>query len=356
MAASALFSQDIMSSFTDFAPLPRQPQPRHLLQPHLLSARDTTDNHLNHWLSQQYHMQHHQPMGRINTSLASSTRQQEATVDEMGGSDYTFTTHPPNDDALGLGGLGLYMYPNQMPMQQNVASSPHHSRSAFSNNQWNQTSSYSSANEHTLTAQPYMMANFSHSQESINNTLSPYLVSTSPSTHMSPTCSDPSLSPLYSASSRLPTPTTPGSTSQSFKRSPTMTNEMLFVMDPAQQESSSGSDRPRYTHREQLNLFREALNLPMDGAGPFIPQMMYKPHTTSDRKRYVEDITLEAPLYFYSEHSTQCGILLKDALQSRTKKLRDRDMVVFEGRGPSVSIRLEVSPHHLFDTLSINNS
>lgn len=81
----------------------------------------------------------------------------------------------------------------------------------------------------------------------------------------------------------------------------------------------------------------------MDGAGPFVPQPMYKPHTTSDRKRYVEEVLLEAPLFFYSDHPTQCGILLKDALQSRTKKLRDRDQVVFEGRGPSVSIRLEVS-------------
>ncbi|KAF8967699.1 hypothetical protein BDZ97DRAFT_1656169 [Flammula alnicola] len=79
----------------------------------------------------------------------------------------------------------------------------------------------------------------------------------------------------------------------------------------------------------------------MDGAGPFLPQQMYKPHTTSDRKRYVEEVLLEGPLYFISEHPQQYGILLKDALHFRTKKLRDRDQVVFEGRGPSVSIRLE---------------
>lgn len=89
-------------------------------------------------------------------------------------------------------------------------------------------------------------------------------------------------------------------------------------------------------------MFREALKLPMDGAGPFIPQQMYKPHTTSDRKRYVEEVLLEAPLFFYSGGSTRCGILLKDALHSRTRKLQNRDKAVFEGRGPSVSIRLEV--------------
>lgn len=70
---------------------------------------------------------------------------------------------------------------------------------------------------------------------------------------------------------------------------------------------------------------------------------MYKPHTTSDRKRYVEEVMLEAPIFFVTEHPYQEGILLKDALHSRTKKLVDRDQVVFEGRGPSVSIRLEVS-------------
>lgn len=80
----------------------------------------------------------------------------------------------------------------------------------------------------------------------------------------------------------------------------------------------------------------------MDNVGPFLPQQMYKPHTTSDRKRYVEEVSLEAPLYFVSERSQQYGIRLEDALHLRTRKLRDRDQVVFEGRGPSVSIRLEV--------------
>jgi len=81
----------------------------------------------------------------------------------------------------------------------------------------------------------------------------------------------------------------------------------------------------------------------MEGPGAFIPQKMYKPHTTSDRKRYVEEVLLEAPLFFYSDGPARYGVSLKDAVQSRTKKLLNRDQVVFEGRGPSVSIRLEVS-------------
>ena len=90
-------------------------------------------------------------------------------------------------------------------------------------------------------------------------------------------------------------------------------------------------------------MFRETFKLPRDGAGQFIPQHMYKPHTTSDRKRYVEEVLLEAPLFFYSDDPARCGILLKDALHSRTRKLHNREMAVFEGRGPSVSIRLEVT-------------
>ena len=94
-------------------------------------------------------------------------------------------------------------------------------------------------------------------------------------------------------------------------------------------------------------MFREALTLPREGAGPFIPQPMYKPHTTSDRKRYVEEVELEAPIYFVVEHSdNQYGISLHDALHSRVKNLLNRERVVFEGRGPSVSIRLEVSQQH----------
>ena len=101
------------------------------------------------------------------------------------------------------------------------------------------------------------------------------------------------------------------------------------------------SEHQLFTHRQQLQLFREAVQLPMDNAGPFLPQQMYKPHTTSDRKRYVEEVMLEPPLYFVTEHPQQYGILLKDVLHSRTKRLVNREQVVFEGRGPSVSIRLE---------------
>ena len=98
-----------------------------------------------------------------------------------------------------------------------------------------------------------------------------------------------------------------------------------------------------YTHREQLQFFRNALSLPLSGnPGPFIQQQMYKPHTNSDRRRYVEEVELEEPIYFWTENPEECGIPLSDALHSRVKRLVNRDETVFEGRGPSVSIRLEV--------------
>ena len=97
-----------------------------------------------------------------------------------------------------------------------------------------------------------------------------------------------------------------------------------------------------YTHREQLDFFRAVLDLPRHPYGPFVPQPMYRPHTNSDRKRYVEEIELEAPIYFSLRHPSEYGILLSDALHSRVERLENRDQLVFEGRGPSVSIRLEV--------------
>jgi hypothetical protein len=98
----------------------------------------------------------------------------------------------------------------------------------------------------------------------------------------------------------------------------------------------------QYSHREQLQFFKDASGLPSASTvGPFIPQQMYKPHTNSDRRRYVEEIDLDAPIYFWMDNPGECGISLSDALHSRVRRLVNRDQTVFEGRGPSVSIRLE---------------
>ena len=73
-----------------------------------------------------------------------------------------------------------------------------------------------------------------------------------------------------------------------------------------------------------------------------VPQTTYRPHTLSDRRRYVEEVDLEQPIMFYSHGPDGCGIPLEDAIKAKFSKLRDRDDAMFEGRGPSVSIRLNV--------------
>ncbi|TFK18976.1 hypothetical protein FA15DRAFT_231117 [Coprinopsis marcescibilis] len=96
------------------------------------------------------------------------------------------------------------------------------------------------------------------------------------------------------------------------------------------------------SYREQYHIFLRARSLPSESfTGPWVPQAVYKPHTNSDRKRYVEEISLELPLYFAMESPSEFGIPLVDALHSRVKRMVDREKPVFEGRGPSVSIRLE---------------
>lgn len=76
---------------------------------------------------------------------------------------------------------------------------------------------------------------------------------------------------------------------------------------------------------------------------PMVPQKTYRPHTQSDRRRYVEDVELEAPIMFYLLSPDECGVPLREALNGRFMRLSGRDDLMFENRGPSVSIRLMVS-------------
>lgn len=86
--------------------------------------------------------------------------------------------------------------------------------------------------------------------------------------------------------------------------------------------------------------------------GPFIPQKTYRPHTISDRRRYVDEVELETPIMFFSNKPTGCGIPLRDALSSRFSTLEGRDDAMFQGRGPSVSIRLNVRGFEVLQSYS----
>ncbi|KAI0644171.1 hypothetical protein C8Q79DRAFT_131748 [Trametes meyenii] len=106
--------------------------------------------------------------------------------------------------------------------------------------------------------------------------------------------------------------------------------EQKIVLVPPQQ----GRDD---THQRVLVF---AQHYPHPFGGELVPQTDYRPHTQSDRRRYVEQVQLEPPILFFTQHPTGLGIPLKDAISSRFMQLVDRDDSMFEGRGPSVSIRL----------------
>ncbi|THH28581.1 hypothetical protein EUX98_g5612 [Antrodiella citrinella] len=75
--------------------------------------------------------------------------------------------------------------------------------------------------------------------------------------------------------------------------------------------------------------------------GVVLPQRKYRPHTQSDRKRYVEDADLEQPIMFFMQNPETCGIPCRDALTNKFMRLVGRDDQVFIKRGPSVSLRFE---------------
>ncbi|KAE9388144.1 hypothetical protein BT96DRAFT_1074995 [Gymnopus androsaceus JB14] len=68
---------------------------------------------------------------------------------------------------------------------------------------------------------------------------------------------------------------------------------------------------------------------------------MYTSHSNSDQHRYVEEVDLDELIYFWMENPSKCRILLSDAFHSHARQLLNREKMVSEGRGPSVSIRLK---------------
>lgn len=100
-----------------------------------------------------------------------------------------------------------------------------------------------------------------------------------------------------------------------------------------------------FTYEDQVRMFEEAKLLPgITITGPFIPQSIYRPKTSEDRRRYAEAVSLEAPIQFWVTEPQECGISLDDAYHSRVQRMKNHDQTVFRSfLGPSISIRLEVS-------------
>ena len=101
----------------------------------------------------------------------------------------------------------------------------------YPDDQWSNYANCVSPNEATHNSPNHMMMNNNNYSPGGSNSLSPFTMQTPSSfPQLSPTNSDPSLSPLY-GNSRLSTPTTPAST-QSFMSSPTFLPSPTLMPSP----------------------------------------------------------------------------------------------------------------------------
>lgn len=80
-----------------------------------------------------------------------------------------------------------------------------------------------------------------------------------------------------------------------------------------------------------------------------MPQTLYRPFTEADKDRYIERISLSAPIIFMTKESLEWGISLEDVCNGKTQHLVDKDVPVLQDCGPSVSIRINVSERTQFN-------
>ena len=106
---------------------------------------------------------------------------------------------------------------------------------------------------------------------------------------------------------------------------------------------SSSTNPTTSANNAQLTVWDLARAYPTSGGVP-VPQKVYKPHTQEDRRRYVEEVELGPPIMFYLQGPAECGIPLRDALIGKYIRLVGPDDEMFRERGPSVSLRLKVTP------------
>ncbi|CCM07076.1 uncharacterized protein FIBRA_09400 [Fibroporia radiculosa] len=148
----------------------------------------------------------------------------------------------------------------------------------------------------------------------------------------------PSLPTPSSSTSRLPI--TPGASPMSTIGSPFVSSSPHSPVSPSMRGpiDQQGRDPHAKASMRTVQELAVACSSPYDGL--LVPQRTYRPHTQSDRRRYVEEVELEPPIMFLVQNPEGCGIPLRDALNSKFMRLVDRDDLMFRQRGPSVSIRL----------------
>ncbi|KAG2122112.1 hypothetical protein DEU56DRAFT_78395 [Suillus clintonianus] len=72
-----------------------------------------------------------------------------------------------------------------------------------------------------------------------------------------------------------------------------------------------------------------------------VPQKVYQPRGETERQKYVHTAILSSPIFFYAEKPSELGISLEEILEKNSRRLSDRDDLVFEGGGRSISLRIE---------------
>jgi len=76
------------------------------------------------------------------------------------------------------------------------------------------------------------------------------------------------------------------------------------------------------------------------GSNKFVPQRLYRPFTEADKERYLERVSLSAPIVFVTKEPLEWGISLEDVRNGKTQHLVDKNDLVLQDCGPSVSIRI----------------
>jgi hypothetical protein len=79
------------------------------------------------------------------------------------------------------------------------------------------------------------------------------------------------------------------------------------------------------------------------GSHKFVPQRLYRPFTEADKERYLERASLSVPIIFVTNEPLEWGISLEDIRNGKTQHLVDKNVLVLQDCGPSVSIRINVS-------------
>lgn len=79
------------------------------------------------------------------------------------------------------------------------------------------------------------------------------------------------------------------------------------------------------------------------GTNKFVPQRLYRPFTETDKERYLERVSLSAPIIFVTKGLLEWGISLQDVRNGKTHGLVNKNDPVLQHCGPSVTIRINVS-------------